>query len=185
MGMLDRDCYIATKKIKDKFIALDKFNNLTTWNAVTGKLEGVHHLEGLDLSGYEIYSYESIDITYKTDWYLPRALLKSIEPLENVTDDSYFEPEMLRTSLENNKSYIRVMQKKFHNFKLIEIINEIEVKEHFTFIHPFYGIGKYQRIYISDNMDYMLERLINQRVFVYQRQKGMYGMVNWKMVRRI
>lgn len=102
-----------------------------------------------------------MDNTYKKDWYLPRALLKSIEPLENVTDDTYFEPEMLRTSLENNKTYIKVMQKKFHNFKLIEIMNEFEVKEHFTFIHPFYGIGKYQRIYISDNMEYMLERLIN------------------------
>lgn len=92
---------------------------------------------------------------------------------------------MLRTSLENNKPHVRNMQKKFHNFKMIEIINEREVKEHFTFIHPFYGKGKYQRIYLSDNMEYMLERLVNQRVFLYQKQKGMFGMVKWKIVRRL
>lgn len=39
MGMLDRDMYIACKKIKDKFIALDKRNFLTTWSIVTGKIE--------------------------------------------------------------------------------------------------------------------------------------------------
>lgn len=77
------------------------------------------------------------------------------------------------------------MQKKFHNFKLIEIVNEYEVKEHFTFIHPFYGKGNYQRIYISDNMEYMIERLVNQRIFLYQKQKGMFGMAKWKMVRRL
>lgn len=68
---------------------------------------------------------------------------------------------MLRTSLENNKPYIKIMQKKFHNFKMIEIVNEYEVKEHFTFTHAFYGTGNYQRIYFSENMEYMLERLVN------------------------
>jgi len=92
---------------------------------------------------------------------------------------------MLRTSLENNKPYIKIMGKKFHNYKVIEIMNETEVKEHFTFIHPFYGVGKYQRLYLSQNMEYMIERLVNQRVFLYQRQKGMFGMVKWKIVRRI
>lgn len=50
MGMLDRNQYLATKKMKDKFIALDKRNVLTTWSAVTGKLETVHKLKDVDLS---------------------------------------------------------------------------------------------------------------------------------------
>ena len=58
MGMLDRSQYLATKKLKDKFIALDKRNVLTTWNSVTGKLEQVHKLKDVDLSTYDIYSYE-------------------------------------------------------------------------------------------------------------------------------
>lgn len=161
MGMLGRDQYLATKRIKDKFIALDKRNILTTWNAMTGKLEQVHELKDIDLSSYDLYEYESFDLTYKMDWYQPRALLLQRTPLENMTDDQYFDPEMLRTSLENNKPYIKIMPKKYHNFKLIEIVNEIEIKEHFTFIHPFYGVGSYQRIYLSDNLEYMMERLVN------------------------
>jgi len=69
MGMLDRKKYIATKKIKDKFIALDTRNVLTTWNSVTGKLEKVHKLKDLDLSTYDTYEYEARDISYKADWY--------------------------------------------------------------------------------------------------------------------
>ena len=69
MGMLNRDQYLATKKMKDKFIALDKRNILTTWSAVTGKLEQVHQLQDVDLSTYDVYSYEKQDITYSMDWY--------------------------------------------------------------------------------------------------------------------
>jgi len=109
------------------------------------------------------------------DWYQPRALLIQRDPLTNMTDDQYYEPEQLRTSLENNKPYVKIMQKKFHNFKLIEILNEFEVKEHFTFIHPFYGKGSYQRIFLSDNLEYMFERLVNQRCYLYHKQKGMFS----------
>jgi len=58
MGMFERSMYIATKKIKNKFIALDKRNTLTTWNIATGKQESQHKLVDLDLSSYEIYAYE-------------------------------------------------------------------------------------------------------------------------------
>lgn len=63
----------------------------------------------------------------------------SVEPIENIKDESYFEPEMLRTSLENSEPYIKLVGKKFHNFKIIEIISETEAKEHFTFLHPYYN----------------------------------------------
>lgn len=36
--MRPRNEYLAFKKIKDAFIALDKNQNLTTWNATTGKM---------------------------------------------------------------------------------------------------------------------------------------------------
>jgi hypothetical protein len=38
IGMNKRDSYIATKLIKDKFIALDKNNYIFCWSIVTGKL---------------------------------------------------------------------------------------------------------------------------------------------------
>lgn len=68
-----------------------------------------------------------------------------------MKDEQFFEADMLRTSLENNQPYIKVMTKTFHNFKMIEIANEYEVKELFTFVHPYYGDGKYQRIYFSSD----------------------------------
>lgn len=65
------------------------------------------------------------------------------DPEAGWDDQKFYDPEMLKTSLENNTPYISIEQKKFHEFKLIEIMNENEVKEHFSFIHPFYGKGKY------------------------------------------
>jgi hypothetical protein len=37
VGMGNREDYLATKVIKDKFIALNKKNDLSVWNIVTGK----------------------------------------------------------------------------------------------------------------------------------------------------
>jgi hypothetical protein len=68
MGMDNRENYIATKKIKDKFMALDKHSVITTWNLLNGKLESQHKLDS-DFSEYDIYSYESFDVAYKREWY--------------------------------------------------------------------------------------------------------------------
>ena len=47
IGMSKRSHYIATKKIKDRFIALDSVkNSLFTWNILNGKLESSHELKG-------------------------------------------------------------------------------------------------------------------------------------------
>ena len=57
-----------------------------------------------------------------------------------MTDDHYYDAQMLNTSLKNNTPYIKLEAKKFHNFKLIEIVNLFEVRKcnllspHFPFI---------------------------------------------------
>ena len=102
-----------------------------------------------------------------------------------MDDKGYYDADQLRTSLSNNTPYISIEKKTFHNFKLIEILNEFEVKEHFTFVFAFHGKGKYQRIYLSDNMEYLLERLNNQRVYLYQKKKGFLGSAKFVMVKRI
>ena len=68
---------------------------------------------------------------------------------------------------------------------MIEILNQNEVEEHFTFVHPYYN-GEYQRIYFSDDLNYMLERLQNQRVFFYRRVETLVpGEIQWRLIRRI
>ena len=44
IGMNKRESYLATKLIKDKFIALDNKNHLFCWSVVTGKLLSVNKL---------------------------------------------------------------------------------------------------------------------------------------------
>lgn len=44
IGMGKRETYLATKVIKDKFIALDNKNYIFTWSTVTGKLLSYHKL---------------------------------------------------------------------------------------------------------------------------------------------
>jgi hypothetical protein len=44
IGMGQRETYLATKVIKDKFIALDNKNHIFTWSTVTGKLLSVHKI---------------------------------------------------------------------------------------------------------------------------------------------
>lgn len=69
MGMDTRDQYLCNKKIKNLFVALDKRNFLYTWNILTGKLIHKQKVDGIDLSGYEIYSYEDLDVTYRREWF--------------------------------------------------------------------------------------------------------------------
>jgi hypothetical protein len=42
------------------------------------------------------------------------------------------------------------------------------VEEHFSFVHPYYGDDKYQRLFFSEDLDLMLERH-EQNVFLYSR----------------
>jgi hypothetical protein len=52
-----RQNYLATKMIKDKFIALDNQNNLFCWNIVTGKLLSVNRIySGVKYSEFEVFN---------------------------------------------------------------------------------------------------------------------------------
>ena len=70
------------------------------------------------------------------------------------------------------------------DFKLIEIINEEEVKEHFSFIHSLYP-NEHQRIFFDDNTKFMLEKLTYPRVFLYEKiQIEGRGIIQWRLIRR-
>ena len=142
MGMDVRSKYICSKKIKNFFVALDNKNVLTTWNILTGKV--VHkNTADVDLTGYEMYQYEDIDVTYKREWCQPKCLLREIKAVEGYSDEKFYDPEFLKATFEGNKPYTRILGKTFHRYKMIEIMSEREVKVLTSFVHVFYGKGKY------------------------------------------
>jgi hypothetical protein len=56
IGMGKRDQYLATKVIKDRFLAIDVSNDIFCWSTVSGKLLSVHRLPARqDYSNYRIF----------------------------------------------------------------------------------------------------------------------------------
>lgn len=74
--------------------------------------------------------------------------------------------------------------KEFREFRLIEIVSEVEVKEHMVFIHPYYMKDK-QRLFFDSKNQYMLEKLGHPRVFLYEKEENkMRRTFKWKCLRR-
>jgi len=58
----------------------------------------------------------------------------------------------------------------------------VDVLEHFTFYHPYYGDENFQRLFFSEKLDLMLERQ-DQNVFLYDKAPSPAGtagsLVTW------
>ena len=74
---------------------------------------------------------------------------------------------------------------KYNQFKYIEIADAKSVKEHLVFVHQNYK-EKFQKIFISDDNQFMIERLVNLRVLLYRNINYASGEVNikWQLVKR-
>lgn len=62
------------------------------------------------------------------------------------------------------------MSKEHREFRLVSIVNEFEVEEHARFIFPIYT-GQTQKLYFSEKCDFMIEKVNNNRVFVYTKER--------------
>ncbi len=188
--MNDRGSYLATKLMDDKFIALSKKNQLTTWSVLNGKIRMEWNLDDneqvQDFSGYEIFKYNNKHQVYNREWY-SRILIKSKKPVENVDESQFYDPAQTKVHMKSQVSYIKRLDKHFYEFKLIEIISDREVKEHFSFVFPFYA-GTLQHMFFSSDLEYMYERLENQREFLYKKvplnEPSNPTRVKWEIVHR-
>jgi hypothetical protein len=141
--MSEREDYLATKVIDDRFLALDKRNFLTSWDIVTGKLSQDSApwnilADKQDYSNFEIYAYSGKNHAYHQDW-AQRVLLRSKEPVKEKVDwTKYFDASMVKSNSKKQKSFIESLSKEFYEFKYIEIQSEKKVLEHFSFIYPSY-----------------------------------------------
>ena len=92
-----------------------------------------------------------------------------------------------------NSSFVSTVDKKFYKFRLIEIEETQEVKENFSFVHPFYE-KQFHRLFFSDDLEHMIERH-EQNVFIYKRENKPRDRkdftttgtqeVTWTLLRRI
>lgn len=70
MGMRERDQFLATRVINDRFIALDNKNHLTTWSTINGKVRFEWDLpEELDYSEYKIFKYATDHEVFDREWF--------------------------------------------------------------------------------------------------------------------
>lgn len=121
---------------------------------------------GYDYSDYELYKWSEADHVYRENWYT-KLLIRKKHPIKENLDQHYFGKHE-QPHLKNQIPFISSIEKEFYEFKLIEITSETSIKEHCTFVHPFYK-GQEQFLYFSDTTDLMIERLANQRVFLYRK----------------
>eukprot|EP00347_Sterkiella_histriomuscorum_P017370 403349643 len=187
IGMEKRSNYLAARVIEDKFVTLDKKNHLRTWGVLTGKIRMEWNLSanktGQDYSEYEIYKCNEDNSTYCREWY-NKILIRSKEPISDYDENNFFNPELTKGFIKSQISYVKKAEKNFYEWKLIEIINEREVKEHFSYIHPFYEDRAVQNIFFSQDTEYMYEHLVNQRYFLYKKVQGQNNRVTWQQVHR-
>jgi|LauGreDrversion4_2_1035121.scaffolds.fasta_scaffold41953_6 hypothetical protein len=172
MGMGEREDYLCTKVIDDNFIALDKHGILTSWSIFTGKVsaEPVNLNEELEISGFEIYSHnKQTDKVFNREW-CSKILLMSTK--KNAGDK-----KVIRAS--KFLSYNDSIEKEDADFKLLEIVNQREVKIIASFKHPYYK-GRKQFLHFSEKGDFMLEILDYNRFNVYQL-KGHDTEANWQL----
>jgi hypothetical protein len=68
---------------------------------------------------------------------------------------------------------------------VIEILDDAQVKVHFSFIHPYY-MGQTQQIFFNSNLNIMVERLTDNRVIMYERRDipACPGEVKWVFIKR-
>ena len=99
----------------------------------------------MDYSNFEVYSFSENHTAYYQDW-ATKILLKSIRPLpnqESIDPRDYFDTKNLGGNIKNQTTFLEHKQKVYFEFRLIEIIDPFTVKEHCSFIFPFYDIDKF------------------------------------------
>ena len=198
--MRPRKEYLSFRKFKDKFMALDKKGNITTWSVLTGKIDprsatlnGLGQQSQLEsFADYEIFRNNKEDNTYRSEWYQKNTLLINLKNPVNIDEVQFF-GDRLKSDFGVNSSFVSTVDKKFYNFRLIEILETQEVKEHFSFVHPFYE-KQFHRLFFNDDLQYMIERH-EQNVFLYKRNNKPRDRkdfntsgsveVTWTLVKRI
>jgi len=151
-GMAHRDHYLALTRIKDKFLAIDKQNFITTWSMVTGKMLSRRQVTVFNFSeGWQVYS-----LFYQKEYY-DKVLLIQEEPEQDFPERDFYRKNgfQFESGMENQQTFNQSMGKKFHRHMLVEIAGSRKVTKHFQFFHPKYQAN--QNLYFNRDNTMMLE----------------------------
>lgn len=99
-------------------------------------------------------------------------------------EHSFYKNDINFTPASNQLSFAQTCGKEFREFRLVEIVSDVEVREHLVFVHPFY-LRERQRIYFDSKNQFMLEKHGHPRVFLYEKEENkMKRTIKWKCLRR-
>ncbi len=192
MGMGERENYLSTRVIDDKFIALDNKNHLTTWSTLSGKVRyewdlSLNEGNNLDFSKFKIFQFDSKHQVFQREWFT-KTLLISKDPIDKskIDEKLFFHPDELKSNMMNQATFVKRRDKEYHEFKLIEIVSQDKVREVASFIYPYWK-GQQQYLYFNDEGDMMFERLFFERQQIYQKipDKVNPTKCTWKLIKRL
>ncbi len=129
MGMGERENYLSTRVIDDKFIALDNKNHLTTWSTLSGKVRyewdlSLNEENNLDFSKFKIFQFDSKHQVFQREWFT-KTLLISKDPIDKskIDEELFFHQDELKSNLKKQVTFVKRRDKEYHEFKLIEIVS--------------------------------------------------------------
>lgn len=67
-------------------------------------------------------------------------------------------------------------------WKYIEIVNELEIKEIFHYVHPSY---EFQYVYINSDSNLMIERLLFSKAYLYKKVSLDDKTIRWQIIKKI
>ncbi|CDW71088.1 wd-40 repeat protein [Stylonychia lemnae] len=157
MGASENDYYILVKRQDDRIITFTQTGQLTTWNLVTGKHICTHmKTEFADqLSGYGVQQY-----------YKNLCSFYSYQAVNTMADEQFYDAWQLATYADKQATYMKRCDHVYKRWKIIEIKSETEVKTIMEFTFPYFNQGT--NIFINENKDRLILKIINFRTFIYK-----------------
>jgi len=138
--------------------------DLITWDICTGKMLFTIKSKA-EVDDYQVVKFQKQPDIYTSHHY-EAVLLRQKEKLQDINVEEFFKDYLKLSTAKFQQSFIECTEKDFHQFQLVKIVHEKEVKILRKFIHPVYKT--YQRLYFSENYNLMFEELENKIVILYE-----------------
>jgi len=94
------------------------------------------------------------------------TLLRSLEEVQDDLTDTHYLESQAKVEAENQVPFLKSQHLKLHEFIILRITGDTKVEEVKKFKKPYDPI--YQALYFSEDTNFMLEFLENDRTFLYE-----------------